>query len=243
MISNFYFESYQIDIRFLSSGFESIKKMVNDISYKDFSVIAEVENQIILRSQYGNSQAVVEKNNLKLVTFFSNGWEKPEEWEKRNTYFLKKLNILAGCLEDTSINFAGTTVISKWPVTEEPVLVKNKFSGMILHQKSVAPDHEIFDFSVRTSHVIENGYLNINHDWYQQRMIKQFIRSNTFSFNDWEGELTEEGIMLKIDFNNKKALFEKDTNWNIDKLESFTKKGLTETQNHYVTLFKLIGDC
>jgi len=151
-----------------------------------------------------------------------------DHWDARAKYSEAKAKAILELLEaaGTKFSFLGITTVARWSTRgkdaeEARAAVQGAFGGLDLLSEGESP----YDFSLRASRVVgENQFSNIFLNWYQSRSVTVALQvpkgvvPTGFSLNEWDMPLEEEGIELRFDRNNKRAMFEGCRDWTKDAL-------------------------
>lgn len=169
----------------------------------------------VLQSPTSSSLAQVGPQQVILRTNFFGEFTSPAATDLRRQYLLAKISRLLNLLTDSDarLKFLGLVTILRCPVRERPaqIVVRQRVAEHIPGLSLLAGTGAPVDMLARATHVRdETRFCSVQLGWYQERSVFFQLPEGApipHPMNDWEMPITDEGLELRYDQNNKYALY------------------------------------
>ncbi len=238
MSLDFKFRLATVHLGYRAVDLSGLRKGVEAIDKAEFSVTGSLATQFALTSPSGHSQGMADVNAAVININFSGEFEKIESWEKRKEYIIRKVKALSAIVggSETFHEFIGVTMIARSPGDDS---LRERAFKSVVPSTCLTQNQPVVDFTLRASHALGvNGFFNAYVSWFQTRMFNFMVPRQTFQLmvREWEGALTEQGLEIRFDFNNKKGLYDGKRDWTTEEILELTEAGLREIKSAFEKL-------
>jgi hypothetical protein len=217
---NFEFRQQDIFLQFDADAgvAERIRARPADAAPAELNVNALMSRPDLLVMQSPTSSTVVEiaADRAVMRTRYFDDFVEMGRFAERAAYARRKAERLLTVLGDAGaqLRFIGLVSLARSPVRETTAQDEirrrlQKLGGVGLLSEGSLP----FDFLLRVSRVAdEDRYSNVQLSWYQERTFSLTLdnlgpeRTAYKQLHDWEMPLSDEGLELRYDQNNKRGL-------------------------------------
>jgi hypothetical protein len=180
--------------------------------------------QIVLMSTSGNTTAVVQADSIRAQTRYSTpDYRAVAGWALRDGYSRERVAFLLDVVEKAGgapLMLSVASVANYMVPEADRASLRAAVARALPFQQIIGG--EPWDFNIRSGRPItEDCFLNVTLSWVQVRafaVVGQPQGGRPQSLRDWEGQVDEEGLEIRIDLNNKLALFEGRVEWTGEQL-------------------------
>jgi hypothetical protein len=232
MALNFKFQSASIQLLYRPVDLARLRKGVEAIDKAEFSVTGSLGTKFALTSPSGKSQGTADIDGAVINTNFLGDFQNIGSWAQRHEYLIRKIKALFAIIEgsETVHGFIGVTMIARSPADKAQ---REQAFKSLVPSRCLTQAEPVYDFTLRASRDLKGGlgFFNTYLNSFQTRTFTIQMPIGVpgpVSIRDWEGALSEEGLEIRFDINNKKGLYAGKRDWTGDELLQLAKAGFEE---------------